>query len=1107
MNLFVADTPLWYKNPIGPSVEISLSYNSQSVITHNEPFGNKWQFSYSSYLVDEGGQVIIYMPDGRRDVYISDGSGGYSRPYQVFNTLTKIAANHFELRFPDDTVYVYNISSGTASFLTEIRDAHNQRLIFGYDSNGRLITITDAMGRVTILNYNANGFVYQATDPFGRSADFEYDANRNLTKITDMGGYWSSFTYSGPNSYLASITDSKGTWNFHIEPSDNNIEASSEYPPPDGTMGYNYRISITDPLGGKEEYYYNSYKGYGWYISPRDYINYVSADNNNSQSSVPKILYYYTTTSGQRGEISQTIYPEGGFTGNGYDATGNNTSISDSYGHTSHYTYNNMGSVASATDAKGITTNMTYAGNDIDLLLIKDGLGIVTMTYNGAHDVTSITDRLGSTTTFTYKSNGQIESQTDALDRVTTYTYDANNYLQQVTRNGKILESFTYDSVGRVRTRTDATGLTLTYDYDNLDDVVKVTYPDAKFITYSYPTSTCPYLIDSTTDRSGRTDSFTYDTLKRLTETRNPEGGVTRNVHDANGNLIKFADPNGNVTAFGHNRDGRLVKKTYADGKYISFYYDRAGLLTSRINARGITTSYTYDQNHNLLSVVYSDGTPGVKYQYDNFNRVTQRQDGTGIYNYTYDVNSQLTSIDGPWADDNLTYQYDAVGNRTSLTQQGGQTISYTYDNLNRLTDIQMGTSAYAYTYSNANPLVQALTRPNGSITNYSYDALNRLTGIANKNSAAAIINQYVYGYNQQDVRSSETITNGNPITPFQNELITYNYNKVNQLLSSTNPDKNFAYDNDGNMTRGYTPEGYVFTATYDAEDHLKFLEYTDGSGVVHRTEYLYSGDGLLVEMKKYENGALVNDKRFVRDGFLVLQERDGGNNVVREYTWGLDMGGGIGGLLNLKQGGQNYSYLYDGKGNVSALLDSSQNVVATYTYDTFGNLMSKTGSLNQPFQFSTKPYDEKTGLSYYGFRFYSPALGRWMTRDPLGEVGGINLYEFVGSDPVRYVDPLGLNIWSKLLGKYVGKIVEKVVGKIVGKEVGKRCGEIVEETIDVKELNSGEEESLRMLNVEYDPNFNKGYGNYLIEKSINEQTPSYRMPPPPPGETIRQGQ
>jgi RHS repeat-associated protein len=1026
MNFFIMDVPLWYSNPIGPSVEVSLSYNAQSAIATNEPFGNKWQFNYASYLVvDTGGQVTIFMPDGRRDIYSPNGGGGYDRPYKVFNTLTKISENHFELKFLGDTVYAYNIPSGTTSlqpFLVEIRDAYGQKLSFGYNSDVLLTTITDAMGRNTTLTYNSDDLVTRVADPFGRTASFEYDTHRNLTKITDMGGYWTSLTYDA-DAYVTSIQDSRSRWGFYIEPA-GGYNSSDPYPPPGSPMWEDYRITVTNPLNGKEEYHYNGYSRYGWYVAPRDYIDYVDSSHNNFRSGVPKTQYTYTGISGNRGEISSISYPAGGNVSYAYNSNGNRTQITDAHAHATQFAYNSLGRVTSVIDPKTTVTNMTYDTNGIDLLQIQNGLGTVAMTYNDKHDIISITDRLGNTTIFSYNSYGQKNTQTDAKGIVSSFTYNANHQLQQAKLDTKTLDSFTYDAIGRVSTNTDATGFTLIYEYNNLNHVTAIIYSDGKSVTKTY-SSCCPLLVDSTKDRSGRTTKYIYDDLKRLSETFNPEGGITKYGYDANGNVIKLIDPNSNVTSFENDLNNRLIKKTYADGKFTSFAYDAAGLLISLTNARGTSPTYAYDQNHNIMSTTYPDGTPTVTYEYDNFNRVTKRQDAIGTYLYSYDANSRMISIDGPWANDTLTYTYDVLGNRTGMMPEGGENVSYTYDSLSRLTELKIGSGAYSYSYSNASPIVQSLLRPNGSITSYQSDTLNRLTALSNKKSTSEIINQYVYGYNQQDVRATETTTNGVPITSFQQELVTYDYNKVNQLLSSTNPSRIFAHDNDGNMIQGYTPEGYVFTAAYDAENRLKSLEYTDNTGAVQRTEYLYSGDSFLAVMKKYVNGVLVDDTRFVRDGFLAVQDRGSTNNVLREYEWGLNMGGGIGGLLNFKQAGQNYSYLYDGKGNVTSLIDSSQSIAAAYTYDTFGGLMSKTSSLNQSVQFSTKNYDEKTGLSYYGFRFYSSSLGRWINRDPLGETEGNNLYSFVENNPVDFIDPNGEAVPLALIIIGVGGVIK----------------------------------------------------------------------------------
>ena len=202
-------------------VRVTLSYNSQSAIAQYEPFGSKWQFNYGSYVVvDSARTVLVFMPDGRQDSYTPDGSGGYLGPYQVFNTLTEIGPNHFELRFPDDTVYVYQIPAGTTSqqpFLTEIRDAHGQRLSFQYDADVHLVSIQDAQNLITRLTYDSSGLVTNVADPFGRNASFAYDANGNLVQCVDMGGYWTSYAYDD-NVYLTAMIDERGPWSFKTEP-------------------------------------------------------------------------------------------------------------------------------------------------------------------------------------------------------------------------------------------------------------------------------------------------------------------------------------------------------------------------------------------------------------------------------------------------------------------------------------------------------------------------------------------------------------------------------------------------------------------------------------------------------------------------------------------------------------------------------------------------------------------------------------------------------------------------------------------------------------------------------------------------------------------------
>ncbi|RPI65784.1 MAG: RHS repeat protein, partial [Ignavibacteriae bacterium] len=517
--------------------------------------------------------------------------------------------------------------------------------------------------------------------------------------------------------------------------------------------------------------------------------------------------------------------------------------------------------------------------------------------YNTTHQVTSIQDRMQHPPwTFTYNGYGQLAKVSDPLAVSKEYIYDADHQLEQIKRDGKVTDSFTYGLIGRVASHTDSTGLTLSYEYNDLNHITKTIYPDAKYVEYKY-SGCCPRLVEQITDRSGRSTHYVYDELERPTKVIDIAGKVTTYLYDQNGNLIMLVDPNGNTTTFNYDLNDRLIKKVYADGQSVYFDYDNAGLLIGRTNARGITTAYGYDDAHNSSTVSYSDDTPGVTYAYDDYDRMVQRHDGTGAYVFSYDKDSRLKSVNGPWPNDTVTYNYDELGRRKGLSVEGGKSLGYKYDRQSRLEEILIGAKSYKYTYVGVSPLVQTLTRPNGSKTKYEYDLLNRLKLISHRKSTDEVIQEYGYEYNDRDLRSKEKRVDGDPVLELQNGFTLYDHNVLNQLIHSATPDRIFLYDDDGNMIQGYTPIGYKFKATYDAENRLESVQYTDtGEGKALRlTRYYYRGDGMLAEVKQYENGTMVNDSRYVRDGFLSVQERNASNTIQREYSWGLNMGGGIG--------------------------------------------------------------------------------------------------------------------------------------------------------------------------------------------------------------------
>jgi len=125
---------------------------------------------------------------------------------------------------------------------------------------------------------------------------------------------------------------------------------------------------------------------------------------------------------------------------------------------------------------------------------------------------------------------------------------------------------------------------------------------------------------------------------------------------------------------------------------------------------------------------------------------------------------------------------------------------------------------------------------------------------------------------------------------------------------------------------------------------------------------------------------------------------------------------GGVGGLLKSSDG----YFTCDAGGNVSEVLSATGTVTAHYEYDAFGNELTGNGATSQNrFQFSTKYHDPETNLTYYGYRYYDAGRGRWLSRDPIAEQGGLNLYAFVANNGVNAWDLFGLCSSDSVSGEF----------------------------------------------------------------------------------------
>jgi RHS repeat-associated protein len=352
-------------------------------------------------------------------------------------------------------------------------------------------------------------------------------------------------------------------------------------------------------------------------------------------------------------------------------------------------------------------------------------------------------------------------------------------------------------------------------------------------------------------------------------------------------------------------------------------------------------------------------------------------------------------------------YHYDRTSRLVQEKAAGIDIIDFVYDALGNRVHTSRGANGTAYQYNAINELIRI-----GSSTaelNKTITAEGEVEG-----ADVVLVNGTPADINGNHFRATVGLQGGlNTITAIAAKDDNQTIRRSNVFLVGAGEELD--YDANGNLAKRVDESGGITTYSYDFENHL--VEVRHNSELV--ASYTY--DALGRRDSKTVGGETT---KYVYDGFSmnVVMELTWDNSVKAIITRGPDMGGGIGGIVSVNRVGQEHYFHYNGRGDVIVLTDVSGQPVQTYQYDPFGCLIVSTGSIENPYRFSTKEYDAETGYYYFGARYYDPSLGRFITPDPMGYVNGLNQYAYALNNPLKFIDPLGLSAQNPIGGAICGK-------------------------------------------------------------------------------------
>jgi len=538
----------------------------------------------------------------------------------------------------------------------------------------------------------------------------------------------------------------------------------------------------------------------------------------------------------------------------------------------------------------------------------------------------------------------------------------------------------------------------------------------------------------SRVDALGREDFYQW-TLGLPIHAGRVADGVTNTLfrveHDEQLNVVAIIDPLGrNAETYVLDENERVVSVTNVEGQVIKREYALGLLVSYETRFDGSHVEYGYDIDGNFASAVYPDDI--LLFIHDGDGLLLSASNSVGVVSNVWDDATGWLNVSMGVDGTEVSYSYRNGGDVAALTSVAG-TILYTFDFAGRKKRIVSSAGSFDLGYCVWNGRCAVVTNANGLVTAYAYDVMDRVTNIAWTAANGTSLGGFSYAYDAAGRIVSRNHSLGG--APFNR---TYAYDGLDRLAADG--DVTYTYDAAGNrMARTENGETVVYALgvgdrlaswtggsyTYDAAGCVTHIE-RDGGPVLDLTwngQYQLvsvSTNGVFAESYAYDAlGRRVSTttlegmvRHVYDDNWQCLADMDGNGNVLCSYIWD----DGIDRLLAVKVGHEPYYALTDVQGTVWGYVDSSNNVVARWTYDAWGNVVG--GDVSVPalaslrYRFQGRERSEITGLSNFRMRWYDAETGRWLSKDPIGLGGGLNLYMFCKNDSVNYVDISGLAGW-----------------------------------------------------------------------------------------------